>query len=140
MTDTILDMIVKDSAKYHIEQDLDIPKMWDLMDLEDYRTLIILVCNPAPQDSRKPIYWFDAIIRVADLIEKLKSGKMSIESADMSARDWRNWLVEVFYYLEEHFHTLAKPEYFEDYAKVVIAHYSLLSVCKYGELDFKYVK
>ena len=141
MTDTIFDMIAKDLSKYHIEQMLDVPKMRYLIDLEEYRVLITLACNPPPHDSRKPIYWFDAIVRVVDLIEKIRNGDVSIESADVSARDWRDWIITVFCRIENRFCASEQPyEYFEDCAKVIIASYSLLSVYKYGELTFKYMQ
>jgi len=140
MTQTILKIIVHDPPIYGIERMLNTERMNDLIDLEDYRTLIVMACNPAPRDSHASIYWFEAIIRVVELIEKIKDGRICIESTDMTAKDWQRWFITVFYHVEDKFRALLKSEYFEHYTKVVIAQYSLLSVFKHGELTFEYVK
>ena len=139
MTQTILKMIVDDLSIYHIERMLNAQRMRDLIDLEDYRTLVIDACISAFRDSRKPIYWFDAVHRVVELIENIMDGTKCIESTDMTAQAWKDWLVGVFYHIENKFRALLNYEYFDHYAKVVIAHYSLLSVFKHGELTFEYV-
>jgi hypothetical protein len=130
---TILKMIALDLSIDKIETYLDTDEMRKFIALEDYRTLIIAECNPL-KDPLVPVYWFGAIVKVADLIEQIRTGKKEVESKDKNAAEWKEWLVTLFYKIEQKH---GKSIYHEHFAKVVIAHYSLLSVFRCNELTFE---